>query len=327
MPTAPNRSRPATRATTASTATLTATITASAPGATRATRATLVALLTALAGALPTAGCSTPAQAPASGTPATTAAGSIKGHATVHDAASLAGLVSGAQLALPAAATGAGVFVGPWRDRPATPVGARLPVVLFLHGSSGLGLKAIGEWQRWLAGLGVASVAPDSFALPDRLTYTSPIDRATYERIHALRSSEIAPMLDALRAAPWVDPARIVLAGTSEGSVAVARHPGHGFAGRLIYTWSCEDNYFVEGARTAPAHALPVLNVISSSDPYFSPANTWLDRPHVQGHCGAALAGHPRATIVLIPGAPHTLLNLPAARDATAAFVRDVLRP
>ena len=31
----------------------------------------------------------------------------------------------------------------------------RAPVVVFLHGSSGLGLKAIGEWQLWLADLGI----------------------------------------------------------------------------------------------------------------------------------------------------------------------------
>jgi hypothetical protein len=58
---------------------------------------------------------------------------------------------------------------------------ARVPVVVFLHGSSGLGLKAIGEWQQWLATLGVASIAPDSFALPDRLTYTSPVGKDVYE--------------------------------------------------------------------------------------------------------------------------------------------------
>lgn len=284
----------------------------------------LPAICIALPAAVLAAACATaPATAPVAAAPA----GSIKGHVTVHDGASRAALVAGAQLALPGAATGGSVFVGAWRDRPTTQPGAQLPVVLFLHGSSGLGLKAIGEWQRWLAGLGVASVAPDSFALPDRLTYTSPIDRATYERLHALRASEIGPMLDALRAAPWVDRSRIVLAGASEGAVAVARHAGEGFAGRLIYAWSCEDNYFVDGARTVTAPALPVLNVISSTDPYFSPSNAWLGRAHAQGHCAQALAAHPRATIVLIPGAAHTLLNLPATRDATAAFVRDVLRP
>ena len=36
-----------------------------------------------------------------------------------------------------------------------------------------------------------ATVAPDSFALLDRFTYTSPIGKDIYERIHALRTSEI----------------------------------------------------------------------------------------------------------------------------------------
>ena len=44
-----------------------------------------------------------------------------------------------------------------------------------------------------------------------------------------------------------------------------------------------------------------------------------------QGHCGAALADNKNATVVLIPGAPHTLLNLPAARHATEGFLRDLL--
>lgn len=296
-----------------------------APSRERIRRGLRIAAWVLISGTLGSACTTTTRPEPPSAPPPP--AGSIKGSATVHDAASRSALVARAQLALPAAANGGAVYLGPWRDRPVPGPMAKLPVVLFMHGSSGLGLKAIGEWQRWLAGLGVASVAPDSFALPDRLTYVSPVDRATYERIHALRTSEIAPMLDTLRTSPWVDPARIVLAGTSEGSVAVARHAGDGFAGRLIYTWSCEDNYFVGAARTATAPTLPVLNVISSTDPYFSSSNAWLDRPQAHGHCGAALAAHPRATIVLIPGAPHTLLNLPAARDATAAFVRDVLRP
>ncbi|WP_284614576.1 dienelactone hydrolase family protein [Aquabacterium humicola] len=253
-------------------------------------------------------------------------AGTTQGRATAHTAASRDATLTRAQLALPAAVTGGEVYLGPWSQQPATR-GAQVPVVVFLHGSSGLGLKAIADWQRWLAGLGIASVAPDSFALPDRLVYQSPIERAVYERLHALRASEIDPALQALRRASWADHRRLLLAGTSEGAVAVARHDGAGFAGRLLYAWSCEDNYFVDGHRTALAPALPVLNVISSSDPYFSPRNTWLGNAQAAGHCARALDGHPRAAVLLIPGAPHTLLNLPAARDATAAFVHDVLRP
>jgi dienelactone hydrolase len=198
----------------------------------------------------------------------------------------------------------------------------REPAIVFLHGSSGLGLKAIGEWQRWLAGLGYASLAPDSFALPGRITYTSPISKSDYERLHAMRASEIAPALTALQAQPWVDARRLVLAGASEGAVPVARYAGAGFSARLVYAWSCEDNYFVQSAQNAFSASQPALNVISAVDPYFSAANSWLGLASPKGHCGAALAGHARSAVVLVPDAPHTLLNMPAAKSATAGFLQ-----
>ena len=251
-------------------------------------------------------------------------AGEIKGSAWQHTPGSLADAVASGTLVLPAAATG-GVYQGKFKDAPA--VTGHFPIVIFLHGSSGLGLKAIGEWQLWLASLGVASLAPDSFTLPDRITYTSPVDKATYEKIHALRASEIVAALATLREQPWVDPTRIVLAGTSEGSVAVARYAGSEFAGRIVYSWSCEPNYFVVEAKNAFETDKPVLNVISSVDPYFSQANPWLGNPAAKGHCADALKDNKRASIVLIPGAPHTLINLPQARSATTAFVVEVQKP
>lgn len=276
-----------------------------------------LALLLAACAATP------PAPTPAAPAPATPA-GEIKGRAVVHTEASRAEVLATAQVALPASSGAA--FFGRWRDIPAA---ARqpVPVVVFLHGSSGLGLKAIEEWQRWLATLGVASVAPNSFALPDRLTYKSPIAKPVYEQIHALRGSEIDIAVAGLSSAPWADGQRLVLAGTSEGATAVARHAGPPFAGRMIYAWSCEDNYFVTAHGTRIAPTQPVLNVISATDPFFSPGNSWLGNPAARGHCGAALATNKNATIVLIPGAPHTLLNLPAARHATAGFLRDAVKP
>lgn len=252
--------------------------------------------------------------------------GSVTGHASAHDVASSAGVIADANVALPSSVTGGDVFFGKWRDAPKTSR-QRAPVVVFLHGSSGLGLKAIEEWQRWLAGRGVASVAPDSFALPDRLTYKSPVSKEVYEKIHALRASEIEMASAALKAAAWADPARMMLAGTSEGAVAVARYRGSDFRGRMIFAWSCEDNYFVQDHRTAIPAEQPVLNVISSTDPFFSPANAWLGNSAANGHCADMLRGHRQAVVLLIPGAPHTLLNLPPVRHATAGFVDDVLRP
>ena len=250
--------------------------------------------------------------------------GEVKGSGWEHTAATLAATVQQADVVVPALATGGAMFAGKFRDLPALKA-AKVPVVLFLHGSSGLGLKAIGEWQQWLASEGIASVAPDSFALPDHITYKSPISKAEYERIHALRASEIAPMLAALKAMPWVDGARIVLAGTSEGSVPVARYRGAEFAARIMFAWSCEANYFVVEPHNAFEVDKPVLNVISATDPFFSPANSWLGNATAKGHCADALKGVKRTSVALIPGAPHTLLNLPAVRDITTGFLRAAL--
>lgn len=251
--------------------------------------------------------------------------GEVKGTAVQHTTASSMGVAQRAAVVLPASVTGGAPYVGTLANAPKD-TKAKVPVVVFLHGSSGLELKAIGEWQLWLASLGVASIAPDSFALPDRVTYKSPIGKDVYEKIHALRASEIPLALTALRSAPWADTSRLVLAGTSEGGPAVARYAGNEFAGRMLYSWSCENNYFVQDHRTA-ALTQPVLNVMSSTDVFFSPSNTWLGNNAAKGYCGDALKDNKQATIVLIPGAPHTLLNLPAARHTTAGFVRDVLKP
>jgi dienelactone hydrolase len=273
------------------------------------------------------AACAAPSAPPAASPAAAPAPkGEVTEGPSVHSAESLRKLIQEAQVALPAAATGGSAYFGKFKDVPAG-AATRVPVVVFLHGSSGLGLKAIGEWQQWLALQGIASIAPDSFALAGRLSYKSPVDKATYERVHALRLSEVAPSVAALAAVPWADSTRLVLAGTSEGATSVARHSGAGFKGRMLYAWSCEDNYFTAAHRTLLPPEQPLLNIISLSDPFFSPANPWLGNPQALGHCGAALVGHKNATVVLMAGAPHTLLMLPAARHATAGFLQDLFKP
>lgn len=252
--------------------------------------------------------------------------GELKGSAWVHTTDSLGAAIQQADVCLPPGATGGALFCGKFKDIPKLSA-RQVPVLVFLHGSSGLGLKAIGEWQQWLAGLGYASIAPDSFALADHVTYKSPIDKASYERIHALRASEIAPALSALRSQAWVDSSNLILAGTSEGAVPVARYPGNEFVARILYAWSCETNYFVMEPRNAFEPGKPVLNVISASDPFFSRSNAWLGNPDAQGHCGSALKDNSRASVLLVPNAPHTLLNLSATRSATAGFLSLLTKP
>lgn len=251
--------------------------------------------------------------------------GEIMGSAWVHTAESLLASAQQADVVLPAKATGGAIFNGKLKDIPKLS-GSKVPVVVFMHGSTGLALKAIGEWQQWLAGLGYASVAPDSFSLPNRVTYKSPIDVDSYERVHALRGLEIAPTVQALKSQTWVDASQLILAGSSEGSVPVAQYTGTEFMARILYAWSCEQNYFVKEPKNAFETGKPVLNIISSTDPFFSKSNSWVGNANPAGHCGAALKGNASASVLLIPDAPHTVLGVPAARQATAGFLAQFVK-
>ncbi|MGC2778550.1 MAG: hypothetical protein WA418_23260 [Bradyrhizobium sp.] len=230
-----------------------------------------------------------------------------------------------ANLVLPATLAGGRRWEGRAEDAP--DVIGIAPLVVVMHGSSGVA-PAVKEFQAWLADeLGAASVAPDSLAIPDRLTYTSPVDVATYERVHALRLAELENALKASRDWSWVDRLRVVLAGTSEGAVAVGRYAGKDAAARLIYSWSCEDNYFVTAPRLGIGPKEPVLNAISARDPYFSAANPWNKDRAVTGSCAAALKDDPKAEVLVIDADVHTILNRPEVRDRTASFLRGVLNP
>jgi dienelactone hydrolase len=232
--------------------------------------------------------------------------------------AHLAAAWEGAQVSLP------GGFQGVLRAAPAPTT--RLPLVILMHGSSGLGLAAVGQFGAWLAGQGVAVIAPDSFATPDRLTYVSPVPAAVTERIHALRLAELEHALAQARALPWVDPARIIIAGSSEGAVPIGRlvatpEP----AGRIITSWNCEAGYFVDAPRIAIPRDARVLTVVASRDPFFSPLNPWSAGFAITGNCAGALRMHADATSVVISTDQHTLLGHPQAREAVAGFVARVL--
>ena len=184
-----------------------------------------------------------------------------------------------------------------------------------------------GGFKGLAASFGIGFLCPNSFVLKDRITYTSPVSRDDYERIHAMRSAELANAAARLTEVPGFD-GRYVVAGTSEGGVAAARFQapqGQAECARMIFSWPCEDNYHVAAHRTAIPQDMPVLNVMSAADKFFSQANSWLDNPSALGHAGRTLANHTDASIVLIPGAPHTLFALPQTQSAVEGFLERVL--
>ncbi|MFC4934828.1 MULTISPECIES: hypothetical protein [Bradyrhizobium] len=118
-----------------------------------------------------------------------------------------------------------------------------------------------------------------------------------------------------------------MIAGTSEGSVAVSRYAGPVSTARLIYSWSCEANYFVDRPRPGFGPEEPVFNAISARDPYFSPSNPWNKDYAVTGDCGGALKGNPHAAVLVVDANVHTILNRPDVHEATSRFLTSVLKP
>lgn len=252
--------------------------------------------------------------------------GSIKGTAWEHTDRSMAEAMARSWTVLPASLTGGKIYEGVNIDAPATK--GKAPALIFVHGSGGINPQ-IKAFQTWLAEtFGIASITADSYQLPDRMTYSSPIDPMDYEKIHALRSSELTAAVNFLTKQPWFD-GRFVIAGTSEGAVAVARYVKKDDApaerGRIIFSWSCENNYHVVEHKTALPKPLPVLNVMSSTDKYFSKANAYIGNPNAVGNCSKAFEGHPNAKVVLIKDAPHTLMNLPESQAAVSEFLKTYL--
>jgi dienelactone hydrolase len=230
-----------------------------------------------------------------------------------------------ASVALPPSLAGGAVWQGKLAGMKPPSGTGRSPAVILMHGSSG-NAAFIKDYQKWLAeSLNLASIAPDSLAIPDRLTYTSPIDKPTYERVHALRLAELANALSQASLLPWIDPRRIIVIGTSEGAVPVARLSDDRPMGRVIYAWSCERNYFVEEPRTAIPKETPVLAVIAVKDPYFSPENAWNKDVKVAGSCSAALKDHSAATVVTISTDKHTIMNFAEVQDLTRSFLTRLL--
>lgn len=252
--------------------------------------------------------------------------GVVRGSSWSHSNASARAAVEQAWVAIPPRATGGATYTGPLVGAQGRAV-ARVPVVVFMHGASGIS-PAIKEWQQWLAeSVGIGSIVVDSMQLQGRLTYTSPVDKDTYERIHELRRTEIVFALQALGVLEWADTSRLALGGIEEGAVAAARYDGPEFGARILFAWSCEDNFFVKEHATRLPPGRPVLNIVSARDPMFSSANSWVGLPEPVGHCGPLLRNNPRAEVLLLGNAPQQVMNMPAARGAAQRFLVESLQP
>jgi len=145
--------------------------------------------------------------------------------------------------------------------------GEALPVVVYMHGCTGIGNL---DFMRSLADEGFAVVAPNSFARSFRPLQCEPETKTGGFNVfvYDFRLTEISFALEKLWSAEWADWSRLVLAGASEGAVAVALYRGDEFNGRVIAQWTCSGAPLVAGI-DAPLDE-PIFAVVAADDPWYA---------------------------------------------------------
>jgi dienelactone hydrolase len=179
---------------------------------------------------------------------------------------------------------------------------AKVPVVLYAHGCTGLGSR---PFFRDLARAGYVVIAPDSMARRYRPLQCDPkTQTGGYNRfVYDFRLTEISFALDRLKRLPWVDQHKIFLIGVSEGGVAAALYRGDEFRARVIAQWTCTGAPLVQGI-FAPLDE-PVLAIVRNADPWYDKSRTRNQR----GDCGAFMQGRANSRSIVLKGGGHNILG------------------
>ncbi len=197
------------------------------------------------------------------------------------------------------------------------PADARLPAVVYLHGCAGFGLTGA-RFQAIADESGYAVFMPNSFAREPRPRNCNVYDYSSgmFPAAWLYRRAELIHAVERARALPWVDPQRILVAGFSEGGVAVTLWGGEVEAkGHIVLGWTCtapEGWDWLTGLRTPPER--PALAIISRDDPWFG----W---PGWQGDCGSAAPGHEALESLVLDHGGHYVLAYPEAERAVRDFL------
>jgi len=194
--------------------------------------------------------------------------------------------------------------------------GQKAPVVVYMHGS-GQAIDRSGavprlKWDygyaEWITQAGYIFVAPDSYAMKDRPSFSSPVPKDAYEEVHDIRQAEVAQAAQSLVTQSFADSAEMYLLGVSEGAMAAARYAGNEFKGRMVLSWSCEPGYFTDYAKVGAGSKAPFLNIMGGRDFYFgkdAPYSTQYAKN--TGNCAGHLTmgDYKNARVVIYPESGH----------------------
>ena len=176
------------------------------------------------------------------------------------------------------------VYAGQISNLPieALPVKEKLPIVIYLHGCSGVWW---GTYIRldFFAENGFAVIAPTSFA---RAKYPKSCDPATkraglYRETLKMRQYDALNAIKNAKQLDWVDSRNIFLVGFSQGgitSATLSTNIDTTVNARVIEGWTCHAGWGEYRGSNAPVSE-PVLALVADQDPWFQ--DSW-----TRGSCG-----------------------------------------
>ena len=195
----------------------------------------------------------------------------------------------------------------------------KLPVVIYLHGCTGIEPRHDIEWAKFIAGLGFIVVMPDSMARPDRRSNCDPKAKSgtnAFPQANEYRQQEIGYALEHLKNVPWVDNKNIFLMGHSEGGIATARSNYSGFNGIIISGWTCTNPNPQSNGIFSPKET-PALAIAYVDD-------AWRKGKPNEGRC-ADQAGGRNIVQLDLEGTEHSTFQNKLAQTAVAEFLKKYL--
>lgn len=198
----------------------------------------------------------------------------------------------------------------------------KLPTVFYMQGSGKFSKGP--TFREWITGEGgYVFFAPNSHKGKGRPTYSSPVPKDIYEKVHAYRQAEIKYALSRLNEIPFIDKSKMFLMGNSEGAFAAARYAGKEFKGRMILSWTCEPGYYTEYPKVGGSYKNdPFLNIVGRDDAYFGKFSHLNKKYNNEGHCGDALFRYKHAKVVLLPNTGHNVMANPYTKPEVLGFLK-----
>ncbi len=207
------------------------------------------------------------------------------------------------------------------KKHPKVKIKNKLPIVLYMHGSSGLYTGDV--YRKYIVEkVGAIFFAPNSFKIQNRPTYKSPVKEKVYKKVHKIRLAEISYNIIQLKKLKYIDFNNMFLMGNSEGGLAAAIYKSKEFRGRIITAFSCESSYFYTNFKLGSKKDEPFLNIIGTHDQFFSKKTSLNRRYKVEGNGIDSLKKYTNAKIVILSKTKHDITTNVYVKDEIVGFLK-----